>query len=218
MLFSFEEPKRIVFWRLLSRISQIPLVSFFRRDFYESQRASVEAAINVVKGFDLTVFDKSMGAAELCDVTEQLNDDRKVDFVVVDLITKVRGDGRSLREQTANISNRLSTLPGLIEAPVLALHQLNRKIEDDNRKDKMPRESDLREAGQLEEDAKGILFLLRPSKYNPEADPHEMAVRMAKNTNGPIGTIDLWCDVARMTVRAKLEESHNKGMDYYNGL
>jgi replicative DNA helicase len=73
-----------------------------------------------------------------------------------------------------------------IKVPVLALSQLNRAVE--NREDRRPRLSDLRESGAIEQDADLVLMLHRPEVYDPNDQPGVAELILSKNRNGPIGT------------------------------
>jgi replicative DNA helicase len=87
------------------------------------------------------------------------------------------------------MSRRLKTLAKELNIPVLALSQLNRNSE--NREDRMPRLSDLRESGALEQDADVVLLLHRPDLYDVNDRPGEADLVIAKNRAGPTGTVKL---------------------------
>jgi len=206
MLFSFEESKRIIMWRLLSNLAQVPLARIFKRNLAESERREIEQAAKIIKTFNLTIIDRSISSQQISDICEMENERKKVDLVVVDLISKVKEDPKLFGYSKVTLtSNTISKLPVLIDAPVLALHQINRKVED-NDKDKMPKLNHLRDSGTLEEDFKTILLLLRPYYYDKTKDPHEMAMNVAKNANGPVGNLKLWCDLPVMTIKAATDE------------
>ena len=111
-------------------------------------------------------------------------------LVVVDylqLLTHRETENR--QTQVAEISRELKRLARELGVPVVAVSQLSRNLEA--REDKVPRLADLRESGQLEQDADAVLFLHRPVVYHDEADPGVAHVIVAKHRNGPTGTVTL---------------------------
>ena len=116
-----------------------------------------------------------------------------IGLVVIDyvqLIDAAKDDARKSRqEQVAAISRRLKLLAKELAIPVLALSQLNRMSE--SREDKKPRMGELRESGALEQDADMVLLLHRPEFYNADDKPGEAELIIAKNRNGPTGTVKL---------------------------
>ena len=104
----------------------------------------------------------------------------------IQLIDAQPGKGESRQEQVARISRRLKGIARELAIPVIALAQLNRQSEQ--REDRRPRLSDLRESGQLEADADLVILLHRPELYNPNDHPGEAEVIVAKNRNGGTGT------------------------------
>jgi replicative DNA helicase len=138
-------------------------------------------------------------------------------LVIVDHIHKLHHpqSASKVAEYTA-ISGRLAEMPKRLDVPVLALAQLNRALE--GRDDKRPQLSDLRESGSIEQDADTVMFVYRPAYYlerrrcsdpGAEADrlaeldavAHRLELIIEKQRSGPIGTIDLWCDMAANVVR-----------------
>lgn len=120
----------------------------------------------------------------------------QLDLIVVDYLQLVDpdDDGRggrasSREEKVAAISRRFKTLARELDVPILLLSQLNRLVE--NREDRRPRMSDLRESGAIEQDADVVLLLHRPEYYDPNDQPGIAEVIVAKNRNGATGTAKL---------------------------
>lgn len=118
--------------------------------------------------------------------------DGGLDVVFVDYIQLVKGEASGNREQeVASISRGLKKIAIDLDVVVFALSQLNRKLED--RANKRPTLSDLRESGAIEQDADKVVFIYRDSYYSTE-DPTAMTsaeIIFAKNRNGPTGIAEL---------------------------
>jgi replicative DNA helicase len=115
----------------------------------------------------------------------------EIGLLVVDYIQLVDSEETrdSRQEQIAKISRRLKALARELGIPLIALSQLNRGVE--SREDKRPRMADLRESGAIEQDADIVLLLHRPEYYDANEQPGVAEVIVAKNRNGPTGTIQL---------------------------
>lgn len=124
----------------------------------------------------------------------------------------------SRHAEVADISRALAELAKRLNVPVVALCQLNRGVE--GREDKRPLLSDLRQAGELEEDARVVLLLHRPAYYHrtreretfeeeaerlarEDRDRNLLRIIVAKNSNGPTGEVETYVDVSRSAVRDK---------------
>ena len=129
-----------------------------------------------------------------------------IDIVIIDYLQLMAGSRRaeSRQNEVAEISRSLKGLARELNVPVVALSQLSRAVEQ--RPDHRPMLSDLRESGSIEQDADVVMFLYREDYYNKDTERKDIAeVIIAKQRNGPIGTVELvW--LPRYTKFANMEK------------
>jgi replicative DNA helicase len=136
----------------------------------------------------------SLSAMEIRAKARRLKMDNNIGLVVIDYLQLMQGRAGAERRdiEISEISRSLKALAKELDLPVLALSQLNRMLEQRN--DKRPRLSDLRESGALEQDADVVAFIYRDEVYNKEEDNPNKGVAeilLSKQRNGPTGDIYL---------------------------
>lgn len=130
-------------------------------------------------------------------------------LIIIDYLQLMSGSGRtdSRQQEISDISRSLKGLARELNVPVIALSQLSRAVEQ--RPDKRPMLSDLRESGAIEQDADMVMFLYRDEYYNPDTEDKGVAeVIIAKQRSGPTGKVKLaW--ISHLTKFGNLEPERN---------
>jgi replicative DNA helicase len=130
---------------------------------------------------------------QLCAKARRLHAEQGLDLLVIDYLQLMGSDSRSenRQQEVALISRSLKNLARELNIPILVASQLSRNVEQ--RQDKRPVMSDLRDSGSLEQDADVILFIYRDDVYNPDTEkPNVAELIVAKQRKGPTGTIELY--------------------------
>ncbi len=115
-----------------------------------------------------------------------------IDLVIIDYLQLMGGDTRNDNrvQEVSHISRSLKVLARELNVPVLAAAQLSRAVEQ--RTDKRPVLSDLRESGSLEQDADIVMFIYRPDQYEKDSDKQNVAeIIISKHRNGPVGSVEM---------------------------
>ena len=135
----------------------------------------------------------SISISELRAKCRRLKSEHKLSLVVIDYLQLMQGTRKSenRQQEISDISRSLKALARELHVPIIALSQLSRAVEQ--RQDKKPMMSDLRESGSLEQDADVVIFIYREDYYNPETTEKSglAEIIVAKQRNGPVGTVEL---------------------------
>lgn len=191
--FSLEMSKELVTDRMMASLSLVDLQRLKSGMLNDRDFRSLTDAARQMESIGLEVDDSAhltpmMMRSKLRQIQQRRGG---LDLVVVDYLQMMQPDRRSestLRE-VSEVSRALKAISKEFSVPVVALASLSRKCED--RTDKRPMPSDLRESGNIEFDADLIAFLYRDAVYNQNAEPNlaELIVRMSRNS--PVGTVNL---------------------------
>jgi len=191
-IFSLEMSKEQLSMRLLTSEARIDSSrlrgGFFNEDDWErlTNAAGIleQAPIYIDDSADVTPMDIRAKA-------RRLKADKGLGLVIIDYLQLMRGSTSKERRdlEISEISRSLKILAKELNVPVLALSQLNRMLEQ--RSDKRPMLSDLRESGALEQDADLVAFIYRDEVYNQDENNPKRGkaeIILGKQRNGPIGT------------------------------
>lgn len=207
-IFSLEMSREQVIDRLISAESQVPLWRLRTgRITDDSEFEMIQYALDRLSGAPIYIDDTpSPNILQIRSMSRRLQIERGLGLIVVDYLQLMqpRINVESMVQQVTEISRGLKALARELKVPVLALSQLSRGIEQ--RDHKMPRLSDLRESGSIEQDSDVVLFIYRKDRERtdislPLEEQNLAQIIVSKHRNGPLGTVDLKFDPERVTFR-----------------
>lgn len=194
--------------RFLSRATGIPSDSLRQPAALSGEDLELlEATVKRMKEIPLMLWGKvGTPIGKLKGYARRMKAQGKLDFLVVDYIGLLRGEGGNTREQVTSSSMELKALSQELEIPVLVCCQLNRQSEKTDGKGgktiNKPTLAELRDSGAIEQDADGVWFLIR------ERDSSDATLSIAKYRNGRVGDVKLLFEGAFSRVRDVPIESH----------
>ena len=218
--------------RILSEASEVPSEQIRRGDMTEAEFRRFVDAAKALEACPLFIDDTpALPIAQLAARARRLKRTHGLDVLMVDYLQLVRGTGNSENRvnEISEITMGLKAIAKELNIPVIALSQLSRQVE--NRDDKRPQLSDLRESGSIEQDADVVMFVFREEYYVEREKPsddnlEEMAkwqermerlhgkaeVVIGKQRHGPIGTVELSFE-GRFTRFGNLVQPWQQGAD-----
>ncbi|MCY7835237.1 replicative DNA helicase [Bacillus haynesii] len=195
-IFSLEMPDKQLTHRLLSNLGNIegskwknPRKFFSDRDYENATKA-----IGEYEKWNINIHDQP--AQSLADIrskirkTKKENPDNKKHLVIIDYLQLIKAIGKYERRdlEVGSITADLKKMARAFKIPIILLSQLSRAVEQ--RQDKRPMMSDLRESGSIEQDADVVMFLYRDDYYNKNSElKNIIEIDLAKQRNGPTGMI-----------------------------
>ncbi len=193
-LFSLEMSKEQYIQRLISLESLVEISKFRTGALEDNDWLSLANVMNGISSANIFIDDTaSISLFDLISKCRRLKIDKGLDLIIIDYVQLMSygAKSESRQQEISNISRGLKQLAREINCPVLALSQLSRSVEQ--RPDKRPLLSDLRESGAIEQDADIVMMLYRDEYYNKEESEKKgiAEVILAKHRNGPVGTVEL---------------------------
>jgi replicative DNA helicase len=156
--------------------------------------ARLTKELNEIASMPISIDDTAgTGVLEMRAKSRRLKMEQGLDLLIIDYLQLMRGRGRfeNRNQEISEISRSLKELAKELRVPVIAISQLSRAPEQRGG-DRRPQLSDLRESGAIEQDADLVMFIYREEVYKQTEENRGRAqIIIAKQRNGPIGTIDL---------------------------
>ncbi|MCH9693927.1 MAG: replicative DNA helicase [Gammaproteobacteria bacterium] len=192
-IFSMEMPAQQLAFRMISSLGRVDQTHLRTGNFPDEDWSRINTAVQLMSEAPIFIDDSpGLAPSELRARARRLQREHGLGLIVVDYLQlmQVHGSTENRATEISEISRGLKALAKEMECPVIALSQLNRSVEQ--RTDKRPVMSDLRESGAIEQDADLILFIYREEVYNQDTPRKGIAdIAIAKQRNGPIGDFPL---------------------------
>lgn len=192
-IFSLEMSKEQLVNRLFALESRVDSQILRTGNLSDNDWSSLIEAAGVIGRSNLIIDDTpGISVSELRSKCRKYKLEHNLGIIMIDYLQLMQGSRKSesRQQEISDISRSLKEIARELQVPVVALSQLSRAVEQ--RPDHRPMLSDLRESGAIEQDADVVMFLYRDDYYNHDTEKKDVAeVIIAKQRNGPIGTINL---------------------------
>ncbi len=188
-VFSMEMPGDSLAMRMISSLGRVDQHHIRTGNLTDEDWARITSAIHILSEAKIFIDDTpAMSPNEIRARARRLKRQHGLGLIVIDYLQlmQVHGGSENRATEISEISRGLKAMAKELKVPVIALSQLNRSLEQ--RPDKRPVMSDLRESGAIEQDADIIVFIYRDEVYNDDSPQKGVAeIIIAKQRNGPIG-------------------------------
>jgi replicative DNA helicase len=192
-IFSMEMPSQQLAFRMISSLGRVDQTHLRTGKFPDEDWSRINTAVQLMSDAPMFIDDSaSLSPTEIRARARRLKREHDLGLIIVDYLQlmQVHGSTENRATEISEISRSLKALAKELELPIIAVSQLNRSVEQ--RTDKRPIMSDLRESGAIEQDADLIIFIYREEVYNQETPRKGVAdISIAKQRNGPIGNFPL---------------------------
>jgi replicative DNA helicase len=192
-IFSLEMSNEQVVQRLIAQETGIDSQRLRTGKLQENEWPLFAHAVEVMSDTHIFLDDTpAITPLQLRTKCRRLHLEHHLDLIIVDYLQLMGGDTRNENrvQEVSYISRNLKVLARELNVPVLAAAQLSRAVEQ--RSDKRPVLSDLRESGSLEQDSDIVMFIYRPDQYEKDTVKQNVAeIIIAKHRNGPVGSVEL---------------------------
>lgn len=193
-IFSLEMSKEQLVNRLFSLEARVDAQALRTGNLSDADWEKLIEGAGIIGDSKLIIDDTpGISISELRSKCRKYKLEQGLDIIIIDYLQLMTGSGRgseSRQQEISDISRSLKGLARELNVPVVALSQLSRAVEQ--RPDKRPMMSDLRESGAIEQDADVIMFIYRDDYYNKDTELKGISeIIIAKQRNGPIGTVNL---------------------------
>ena len=211
VLFSLEMSKLHLGLRLLGFHAGINATKLRTGFLKDTDWMKLTESANALSELPIFIDDTSgVSVLEMKAKCRRLKKKQDICLIILDYLQLIQGrsSAESRQQEISEISRSLKALAKDLNVPVMALSQLNRKVED--RPNKKPQLSDLRESGAIEQDADVIAFIYRDEMYNPTTEENEniAEIILAKQRNGPTGYFKLTFQKEYTRFRNHTEEDY----------
>ncbi|WAA12279.1 replicative DNA helicase [Fervidibacillus halotolerans] len=193
-IFSLEMGAEQLVMRMLSSEGNIDAQSLRTGSLTDEDWKKLTMAMGSLSNAGIFIDDTpGIRISEIRSKCRRLKQEQGLGMVIIDYLQLIQGSGRTVenrQQEVSEISRSLKALARELEIPVIALSQLSRGVEQ--RQDKRPMMSDIRESGSIEQDADVVAFLYREDYYDQETENKNIIeIIIAKQRNGPVGTVQL---------------------------
>ena len=192
-IYSMEMPSEQLAFRMISSLGRVDQTHLRTGKFPDEDWSRINTAVQLMSEAPIYIDDSpGLSPTEIRARARRLKREVDLGLIVIDYLQlmQVQGNTENRATEISEISRNLKALAKELRVPIIALSQLNRSVEQ--RQDKRPVMSDLRESGAIEQDADLIIFIYREEVYQPETPRKGIAdVSIAKQRNGPIGDFPL---------------------------